>query len=86
MNIPVLGTLFKSRDYVNRQSELVVLVTPYVVRASGAKKLSRPDDGFADAADPAAASCSAASTGSTACPARSSRATGLRGRYGFILD
>ncbi len=30
MNLPVLGTLFKSRDFVNRQSELVVLVTPYI--------------------------------------------------------
>jgi len=32
MQVPVLGALFKSRDYVNHQSELMVLVTPYVVR------------------------------------------------------
>ena len=50
--VPVLGTLFRSRDYVNRQSELMILVTPYVVRAVAQKDLSRPDDGFADAADP----------------------------------
>jgi pilus biogenesis lipoprotein CpaD len=47
MQIPVLGALFKSRDYVNHQSELMVLVTPYVVRAVAQKQLSRPDDGFA---------------------------------------
>src|SRR6185295_13383990 len=29
--LPVLGALFRSRDYVNRQTELVVIVTPYVV-------------------------------------------------------
>ena len=52
MQIPVLGALFKSRDYVNRQTELMVLVTPYVVRATAQKNLSRPDDGFADASDP----------------------------------
>ena len=52
LQVPVLGTLFKSRDYVNRQTELVVLVTPYVVRAVAPKDLSRPDDGFADPADP----------------------------------
>src|SRR5690606_39068019 len=27
--IPVLGALFRSRDYINRQTELVVIVTPY---------------------------------------------------------
>lgn len=54
MQVPVLGTLFKSRDYVNRQSELVVLVTPYVVRAVAQKDLSRPDDGFVDSSDPSA--------------------------------
>ena len=51
MNIPVLGALFKSRDYVNRQTELVVLVTPYVVRAVAQKDIAKPDDGYADASD-----------------------------------
>ena len=31
--LPVLGTLFRSRDFVNNQTELMVLVTPYIVRA-----------------------------------------------------
>jgi pilus assembly protein CpaC len=53
MQLPILGTLFKSRDYINRQTELMVLVTPYVVRAVAQKELSRPDDGYADASDPA---------------------------------
>lgn len=52
MQVPVLGTLFRSRDYVNRNTELMVIVTPYVVRAVAQKDLSRPDDGFADAPDP----------------------------------
>jgi pilus assembly protein CpaC len=52
MQVPVLGTLFRSRDFKNRQTELAVLVTPYVVRATAAKNLSQPDDGFADASDP----------------------------------
>ena len=50
--VPVLGALFRSRDYVNHQSELMVIVTPYVVRAVAQKQLSRPDDGFADPSDP----------------------------------
>jgi pilus assembly protein CpaC len=54
MQLPVLGALFKSRDYANKQTELVVFVTPYVVHAVAQKNLSRPDDGYADASDPAA--------------------------------
>ena len=53
MELPILGPLFKSNDYVNQQTELMVLVTPYVVRAVAQKDLSRPDDGFADPSDPA---------------------------------
>ena len=85
MNLPVLGALFKSRDYINRQSELVVMVTPYVVRAVAQKDLSRPDDGYADASDP-----------STVLLGRFNRIYGVPGKveprapyhgnYGFILD
>src|SRR6201987_2513027 len=46
MQLPILGSLFRSRDYVNNQTELMILVTPYVVRAVAQKDLSRPDDGF----------------------------------------
>ncbi|HET9904643.1 MAG TPA: type II and III secretion system protein family protein [Xanthobacteraceae bacterium] len=52
MQVPILGALFKSRDFVNRQTELMVLVTPYVVKSVARKKLSRPDDNYADASDP----------------------------------
>ncbi len=53
MQLPILGALFKSRDFVNKQTELMVIVTPYMVRAVAQKELSRPDDGYADASDPA---------------------------------
>jgi pilus assembly protein CpaC len=50
-SLPVLGGLFRSQDFVNNETELMVLVTPYVVRAVAQKELSRPDDGFAPASD-----------------------------------
>lgn len=85
MQVPVLGTLFKSRDYINHQTELMVLVTPYVVRAVAQKQLSRPDDGFADPSDP-----------SSVLLGRFNRIYGTagqtdpqntyHGKYGFILD
>jgi pilus assembly protein CpaC len=53
MQVPILGSLFKSRDYINRQTELMIIATPYVVRSVAQKELSQPGDGFADASDPA---------------------------------
>jgi pilus assembly protein CpaC len=53
MELPVLGALFKSREYVNQKTELAVIVTPYIVHPVSPKDLSRPTDGFVDASDPA---------------------------------
>jgi len=53
MQLPILGALFKSRDFINNTTELMVIVTPYVVHPVARKDLSLPDDGFADASDPA---------------------------------
>lgn len=50
-SLPVLGALFRSKDFLNNQSELVILVTPIIVRPTGPSKLSRPDEGFAPAND-----------------------------------
>ena len=85
MQVPVLGTLFRSRDFANRQTELAVLVTPYVVRATAAKNLSRPDDGFADASDPATVLLGKLNRiyGVPRRPAPNSTYTG---NFGFILD
>ncbi|WP_256754427.1 type II and III secretion system protein family protein [Mesorhizobium sp. Mes31] len=52
--IPVLGTLFRSRDFVRNETELVIIVTPYLVRPVPAKDLSKPDDNFSAAGDTAA--------------------------------
>jgi pilus assembly protein CpaC len=83
--LPVIGALFKSRNYINQQTELMVIVTPYVVHAVARKELSQPDDGFADSSDPAAVLLG-----------RFNRIYGVggmpdppdtyRGKYGFILD
>jgi pilus assembly protein CpaC len=54
MNLPILGSLFRSRDFVREETELMILVTPYIAKPSGPKELSRPDDGFLDATDTSA--------------------------------
>jgi pilus assembly protein CpaC len=86
MELPVLGPLFKSNDYVNQRTELMILVTPYVVRAVATKDLSKPDDGFADPSDPAQVLLGRFNriygVGGPADPPPDS----YRGKLGFILD
>ncbi len=52
--IPVLGTLFRSRDFVRNETELVIIATPYLVRPVARNKLARPDDNLNPASDGAA--------------------------------
>ncbi|MCK1713712.1 MULTISPECIES: type II and III secretion system protein family protein [unclassified Bradyrhizobium] len=83
--VPILGALFRSQDFVNNETELMVIVSPYVVRAVAQKELSRPDDGFAPASD-----------AQTALLGRMNRLYGIARRvdpingpesdFGFIID
>jgi pilus assembly protein CpaC len=86
MQVPILGALFKSRDYINHQTELMILVTPYVVRAVAQKQLSRPDDGFADPNDPQAVLLGRLNRIYGARPKVPQAAKNYHGKYGFILD
>ncbi|WP_439572266.1 type II and III secretion system protein family protein [Phreatobacter sp.] len=53
INMPILGALFRSRDFQRGQTELVIMVTPYIARPVSANQLARPDDNLRDASDPA---------------------------------
>ncbi len=50
-DVPILGSLFRSRDFQNSETELVVIVTPYIVKSVARAKLVRPDKGFEIASD-----------------------------------
>jgi len=50
-DMPVLGQLFRSRDYQKNETELVIIVTPYVVDPTSRNKIALPTDGFAPASD-----------------------------------
>ena len=54
MNLPVLGALFRSRDYQRNETELMIIVTPYIVHAIDPQQVVRPDQNFEDASDPQA--------------------------------
>jgi pilus assembly protein CpaC len=51
MNLPILGNLFRSRDFKREQTELAIFVTPYIVKPVAPKQLTRPDEGLAIASD-----------------------------------
>lgn len=51
-DIPILGALFRSDRFQRNETELVIIVTPYLVRpVSDPSKLSAPTDGFQPAVD-----------------------------------
>ncbi len=50
--VPIIGALFKSNDFQRGESELVIIVTPYIVKpAPSALALRAPTDGFRPATD-----------------------------------
>lgn len=48
-NIPILGSLFKSRQFQRSETELVIVVTPYLVKPMNASDVRLPTDGFRNA-------------------------------------
>ena len=51
-DLPVLGALFRSRDFQNNETELVVMVTAYLVNPITETALASPGDGFITPSDP----------------------------------
>ena len=84
-DVPVLGSLFRSRNFQNSETELVIIVTPYLVTPTHESNLTDPLEGFAPASDLESilmgrmvARYGLAGTGV--------REASLQGPMGFILD
>jgi len=45
-DLPILGTLFRSNSFRKDESELVIVVTPYLVKPVDANKIVLPTDGY----------------------------------------
>ncbi|TKB44274.1 type II and III secretion system protein family protein [Thalassotalea mangrovi] len=50
-DIPILGQLFRSQEFVKGQTELVIMVTPRLVRPFNKEGISLPTDGFVEPGD-----------------------------------
>ena len=85
MNLPVIGALFRSRDYLRQETELLIVVTPYIVHAVDPQMVQRPDAGLIDATDPQA--WLLGKINRTYSPSYSAnRAPAYTGKVGFITD
>ncbi len=50
-NLPILGPLFRSRDFQRNGTELVIIITPYLVKPVARTALATPNQGYAPASD-----------------------------------
>lgn len=83
-HLPVLGTLFRSRDYQRNETELMIMVTPYLAKPADPRQLRRPDDGFVDAHD--AQTILLGRLNRIYGGGNPAATQGYRGRVGFITD
>ena len=51
MDLPILGALFRSQEFQRNETELIIIVTVYLVEPVAERALALPTDGFAPASD-----------------------------------
>jgi pilus assembly protein CpaC len=50
-DLPILGVLFSSKDFLESQTELVIIITPYLVKPTSPQNLARPDENLVMSSD-----------------------------------
>jgi pilus assembly protein CpaC len=84
-NAPVLGALFRSRDYLAGETELAIIVEPFVVNPTTADKLQTPIDGLQIASDGATDLLGKLNKASNV-PAAAVAGRSLQGPYGYVIE
>ncbi len=83
-DVAVLGQLFRSNDFLRNETELVIIVTPYLVEPTHMSNLSSPDDGFKSASDAEMVLLGKLESNNGMRPQSTDR--NLQGPLGFIID
>lgn len=86
MNLPVLGALFRSRDYQEGETELAVIVTPYLVQPTSPDKLQTPADGLRIAGDLETDLLGHMNKVYKAPPAADTAARNYQGPVGYVIE
>ena len=85
-NMPVLGALFRSRDYQNNETELVVLVSAYLVNPTSEKRLRRADRQLRAAERISTRSCMGRLNAAACRSHPNSLKSAANGKNGFIVQ
>jgi pilus assembly protein CpaC len=85
LDLPILGALFRSNDYKKQETELMIIVTPYIIKPAKPDEIAKPTDGFADASDPQAWLLGRVNQ-LYASPGNPQAIQDYKGPVGFILD
>jgi len=85
LQLPILGALFKSRDFRKSQTELVIFVTPYLVEPVATSKLQRPDQNLAFSSDATAYFLNRLNRVYRS-PGSAEDVAGYRGSFGFFFE
>jgi pilus assembly protein CpaC len=83
--LPVLGALFRSRDYIQGETELVVVVTPYLVKPVRPDQIQTPADGLQIADDASAYLLGRLNTG-FAKPQNAAPGKTYQGPFGYVVQ
>jgi pilus assembly protein CpaC len=84
-DLPVLGALFRSRDYQNGDTELVIIVTPYLVQPSSPGAFQTPADGLQVASDAQTILMGKLNKSTRGGPAATAGRT-YQGPYGYVIE
>jgi pilus assembly protein CpaC len=84
-DLPVLGALFRSRDYLSGETELAIIVTPYVVQSTSPDQLQTPIDGLQFADDLTTNLLGKLNKASNVPPAAVAGKS-LQGPYGYVIE
>jgi pilus assembly protein CpaC len=84
-SLPILGALFRSRDYLNGETELVVIITPYIVDPTRPQNLQTPADGLQTASDMSTALLGRLNKVVKA-PSGANSGRGYQGPVGYVIE
>jgi pilus assembly protein CpaC len=84
--LPVLGALFRSRDFQNDETELAIIVTPYLVQPTSPDKLQTPADGLVLAHDADTALLGRINRTGVATAPRGGGSPTYQGPFGYVIE
>lgn len=86
-NLPVLGALFRSRDYLMGETELVVIIEPFIVSPTDRGRMQTPADGLQIAGDAESIFFGQLNRAyGTPAPSPGSPSTGWQGPVGYVIE